>query len=351
MPADRNDTSRAAPGRPRTATLERACAAAAGRGGRCLSAECSRATARLRWGCARGHEWEAIFASVVLQKSWCPACAPRGRPPTASKERAGAAAAARGGACLSEACARATETLRWRCAEGHEWATTFASVVLQKSWCPDCATYGRPPAADIEKAIRAAEARNGVCLSESVARGADRLRWECAEGHEWETTYACVVSMGSWCPRCALGPGRKENVCADVVRVLFRDRDFGKTRALPWLRLGRRGIPLELDMFNAEVGLAVEYNGRQHTEHVPFFHADEAAFAAQQARDAAKAAAADENWVSLLVVPHTVLEGVRTVEGQREVLARYLWAAVADLGYPPGVHLDSLDDLLAAVKR
>ncbi len=137
-----HDAEQRRPGRPKL-TLEAMQAAAREKGGECLSAAYEGAHRKLRWRCGEGHEWEATAASV-RQRSWCPVCAPRGRPPL-TLEDAQAAARERGGECLAAECAGSQAKLRWRCGEGHEWAATLSSVRNLGTWCPRCAPRGRPP--------------------------------------------------------------------------------------------------------------------------------------------------------------------------------------------------------------
>lgn len=51
---------------------------------------------------------------------------------------------------------------------------------------------------------KAAEFRGGECLSKSMKKGdmATKLKWRCAEGHEFEASPALVLLGGHWCPEC-----------------------------------------------------------------------------------------------------------------------------------------------------
>ena len=69
---------------------------------------------------------------------------------------------------------------------------------------------------------------------------------------------------------------------------------------------------LELDCYNPELAIAVEYNGRQHYEFVPFFHRTRDAFYNQKYRDEIKRIKCRENGVTLIEVPYTV--PVRQIE-------------------------------------
>lgn len=63
---------------------------------------------------------------------------------------------------------------------------------------------------------------------------------------------------------------------------------------------------LELDCYCQQLGVAIEYNGRQHYEHVPHFHASREAFYNTRYRDEIKADLCRKHGVTLIVVPYTV---------------------------------------------
>lgn len=66
------------------------------------------------------------------------------------------------------------------------------------------------------------------------------------------------------------------------------------------------GHNLELDCFNNELGLALEYNGAQHYKYTPHFHANKEAFLNQKYRDEMKRNMCKENNITLVEVPYTV---------------------------------------------
>lgn len=63
---------------------------------------------------------------------------------------------------------------------------------------------------------------------------------------------------------------------------------------------------LELDCFNAELRLGVEYSGIQHFVFPNVFHKTQQEFDAQQRRDRYKAALCQQAGVRLIVVPYTI---------------------------------------------
>ena len=103
-----------------------------------------------------------------------------------------------GGLCVSSLYLGSGTKLRWRCAQGHEWEATPDNVKAGK-WCPICCGRVIPNA--LEKLHELAALRGGKCLSSVYVNGLVKLRWECSEGHTWEAA-SCHVKYGAWCPYC-----------------------------------------------------------------------------------------------------------------------------------------------------
>jgi hypothetical protein len=111
------------------------------------------------------------------------------------------------------------------------------------------------------------------------------------------------------------GPPREskgEAECRRVLQSLLR-KPFPSQRP-DFLRNPVTGgnFNLELDCYNAELGLAVEYNGVQHYKYTPYFHRSKDHFMNQKYRDDMKKRICKENRIVLIEVPHTVkLENIR----------------------------------------
>ena len=63
---------------------------------------------------------------------------------------------------------------------------------------------------------------------------------------------------------------------------------------------------LELDLYNEELKLAVEYNGKQHYEYIPYFHKTKDSFYNQQYRDQIKKNLCEKNNIILIDVPYNI---------------------------------------------
>lgn len=94
--------------------------------------------------------------------------------------------------------------------------------------------------------------------------------------------------------------------CRRVLQLLL-NRSFDKARP-DFLRNPVTGgdFNLELDCYDPELGIAVEYNGVQHYKFIPFFHKNKEAFLNQKYRDDMKRRICKENGILLIEVPYTV---------------------------------------------
>lgn len=59
-----------------------------------------------------------------------------------------------------------------------------------------------PKKLTIEEMQELATERGGICLSATYINSTSKLRWQCAERHQWEAT-PHHIKQGEWCPTCA----------------------------------------------------------------------------------------------------------------------------------------------------
>jgi hypothetical protein len=170
------------------------------RGGDCLSTFYVNNNTKLRWRCAKGHEWDAVPGSIQ-QGSWCPRCVSK-LPADEAYQKLLEIAALRGGRCLSAGYVDGLGKLLWQCASGHKWEAT-PNNVRGGSWCHECAKRNQgPKRLGLELCQQAALAKGGKCLSNEYVNSGIKLTWQCAEGHEWNSIPDSVVRLGTWCPKC-----------------------------------------------------------------------------------------------------------------------------------------------------
>lgn len=101
-----------------------------------------------------------------------------------------------------------------------------------------------------------------------------------------------------------------ERICCETMEKIY-GVPFKKIRP-HWLKNPETGRNLELDCYNEDLQLAVEYNGKQHYEYnerngkSTSFHKGEKDFINQVRRDNYKAELCARNGIYLIIVPHTI---------------------------------------------
>ena len=97
-----------------------------------------------------------------------------------------------------------------------------------------------------------------------------------------------------------------ETECQRVLEMIFRQPFPSKRPDFHRNPVTGGNRNLELDCFNENIRLAVEYNGKQHYEYIPYFHRTKDAFYNQVYRDEMKRRACSDNGITLITVPYTV---------------------------------------------
>jgi hypothetical protein len=119
------------------------------------------------------------------------------------------------------------------------------------------------------------------------------MQWECAKGHQWQTAFGNIKYNGAWCKEC-----RTDNLYEEMTRDILQ-KLFGKPFKNVRNALTSR---LELDCFNEELQLAVEYQGKQHYQFIEHFHRTQERFEQQQERDARKRSECEQLGITLIEI-------------------------------------------------
>lgn len=97
-----------------------------------------------------------------------------------------------------------------------------------------------------------------------------------------------------------------EALVGSILKRIFPEHTFVKVRP-DFLKYPETRRNLELDFYCKELGVAIEYDGRQHYEYVPFFHKNnQENFVKQKQRDAFKRDACSRYGITLIEIPYTV---------------------------------------------
>lgn len=116
---------------------------------------------------------------------------------------------------------------------------------------------------------------------------------------------------------------KPETITRNILQKIFR-RPFISIRP-EFLSNPVTGQKLEIDCYNEELKLGVEYNGRQHEEFIPFFHRHKGNFRQQRYRDELKKLMCQKQGITLISIPSTI---------PYDKLEPYIIEACNRAGYP-----------------
>jgi len=184
------------------ARIRKAHEVAARRGGALLDDQYRGVDTKVKWRCANEHEFFSSYYSVVTKGKWCAVCSNRVYDPKRRLKEAQEIASDRGGQLLSTSYVNSQEHLRWRCAAGHEWGASLTNTKKGK-WCPWCAGNKVDAVVQLARARDRAASMGGALLSDAYVGNKVPMRWRCKEGHEWEAAFGTVVNREAWCSLCA----------------------------------------------------------------------------------------------------------------------------------------------------
>ena len=155
---------------------------------------------------------------------------------------------------------------------------------------------------DYMKLKKLVEYKKGILLTEYGMYKSDdtKMKIECKCGFKFNITHNKILA-NRWCPSCE--EFSHENETKKLAELLLK-KPFAKVYP-KWL-LNSRGNQMELDMYNEELKLGIEFNGQQHYEFTKVFHKDEKDLMTRIKDDKKKLQLCKDNGVKLLVVPYDV---------------------------------------------
>lgn len=222
------------------------------RNGFCLSESYKNSQTNLTWKCEEGHIWEATYANI-RKGTWCKKCSQK---QTSFKRRTSIDffknyAISKKGKCLSEEYVNQKTRLKFECDKGHVWETSGGSIKGGKTWCPICAGTFRITTKElIEEKLNElrniAESKGGECLSTTYINSKKKLKFQCKNGHKWETS-AYVIKNGAWCNACAVKKVSDEqrDTIEDFIKII--EKKGGKCLSKTYLNATQSRIHVECE--------------------------------------------------------------------------------------------------------
>lgn len=96
-----------------------------------------------------------------------------------------------------------------------------------------------------------------------------------------------------------------EKICRKNLEIFYKGKKFENVKLEKFIN-PITGFKLELDCYNEELKLAVEYNGKQHYVYPNDLHKNEIEFLEQIKRDKEKKKLCDQYGIYLIIVPYTI---------------------------------------------
>ncbi|MFC1827728.1 hypothetical protein ACFLZQ_07360 [Thermodesulfobacteriota bacterium] len=257
--------------------------------GKCLSREYINSKNKLLWKCEFGHQWETTYGSV-RSGNWCSVCAGNKK---LSIEDMRDIAQKLGGKCISEKYINNRTKLIWECAHGHRWPAK-PTHIKDGHWCPECEGNKKLTLEDMELL---AESFGGKCLSDSYVNAFTKIKWECANGHQWGAL-PLSARKGHWCSTCSSGIG--ERICRAFLEQIFGEK-FPNT--MPKWLINNEGNLMELDGYCASLKIAFEHHGEQHYSENSIYARGPIFLAKRKKDDLLKEKLCKEKGIHLIVIP------------------------------------------------
>lgn len=140
----------------------------------------------------------------------------------------------------------------------------------------------------------------------------------CPDGHIFEL---CLnnAKKGRWCPNCHIYMGELISKCA-LEHLL--EKPFKKVRP-QWLKTDNNSY-LEIDAYNEEYNLGLEYHGIQHYKFIQHFHKTQENFTKRLEYDKLKIELCIINNTKLIIVPYSV---------NHENICEFIYTELTKLGY------------------
>ena len=173
---------------------------------------------------------------------------------------------------------------------------------------------------NLNKAKKIIEAKGGKMISTTLdyENAYSKLNIRCQDEHIFTCTLS-NLNLNRWCPHCHIFMGELIAKCA-LEHLL--EKPFIKVRP-QWLKLDNNAC-LEIDAYNLEENLGMEYHGIQHYKFIRYFHKTQENFIKRLGYDKLKIELCISNNTKLIIVPYSV---------NHENICEFIHTELTKLGY------------------
>lgn len=189
------------------------------------------------WICSKGHEWEALIGSVVMDGCGCPYCAGKRAIPgetdlaTLRPDLMEWWDYEKNTLNPREVTVASHDKAWWKCELGHSWqAVVFSRTRENAAGCPYCTGRKVLPGFNDLATLKPKVADewyqtlNGQLRPEEVSVGSNKkVWWKCRAGHVWKAAiYSRTRKKGAGCPVCTGVVKQKEAIKSKTIRPAAR---------------------------------------------------------------------------------------------------------------------------------
>jgi len=163
--------------------------------------------------------------------------------------------------CISTKYIGNKQLLNWKCLIcSGTFARSFNEIDRHFTKCPECKHI-----ASWKLAEGIVAQKGGKLLDDHYISSTTKIHIICKNNHNFNISYANLVSVGHWCPPCSQDNNISENICRAYFEQMFNDK-FPGIRP-NWLK-NYTGRNLELDGYCSSLNLAFEHQGAHHYKNV-----------------------------------------------------------------------------------
>ncbi len=191
------------------------------------------------------------------------------------------------------------DLIPFRCYKGHtEYKKYFVSILRTKRKCPTCRDdkyYENLQNEMKKKQATLTTTRDEYKGSQCTIKGI------CKYGHDFTQRAYRIMYSSTMCSQCNfyLNEGYTK-----MILELLTGKLFHKARP-KWLINPKTKRILEIDLYNQELNLAVEYNGKQHYKFIEGVHKKESTYKNVLYRDKVKMDTLIKKRVRYIIIPYT----------------------------------------------
>lgn len=178
--------------------------------------------AKYKFECKYGHQWSAKWSRMKYGENWCLECF-HGRKSKYSIKDLKDYAYSMGGECLSSEFKKLTHKYKFRCSQGHEFESIWNSMRVRKSWCKICSMENNLTTKySISDLVHYARQKGGECLSTEYLKYHDKYEFRCKRGHYFKKSWKSLNNDKTWCPhaQCRWEKNNKKGIFQKIKSIL-----------------------------------------------------------------------------------------------------------------------------------